>query len=123
MHVANVLGEASAAPLTGMLLARASYLLPFYLSAMATPFVAVLNQAFFGAFQRVPKGDATLRCRRYRIEGHAGLRRYERDADLSTCFTCVRRACPVQPVPAAVGRLLDGVRRGSLELDLQLISA
>lgn len=47
MHVTFVLGQAIAAPATGLLLARSRYSLPFYLSAAAMAVAGVLNYAFF----------------------------------------------------------------------------
>jgi hypothetical protein len=47
MHVSFVLGQAIAAPTTGLLLARSRYTLPFYLSAAAMAVAGVLNYTFF----------------------------------------------------------------------------
>lgn len=47
MHVAFVLGQAIAAPLTGLLLARSRYAVPFYLSAAAMAIAGALNYVFF----------------------------------------------------------------------------
>jgi MFS family permease len=49
MHVSFVLGQAIAAPTTGLLLAQSRYTLPFYLSAAAMAVAGVLNYAFFRA--------------------------------------------------------------------------
>ena len=47
MHVTFVLGQAIAGPVTGLLLARSRYAVPFYLSAAAMAVAGVLNYLFF----------------------------------------------------------------------------
>ena len=49
LHVTFVLGGAIAAPLTGLLMARSQYALPFYLSALAIALAGVLNHVLFSS--------------------------------------------------------------------------
>jgi predicted MFS family arabinose efflux permease len=57
MHVAFVLGQAIAAPMTGLLLARSRYSVPFYLSAAAMAVAGVLNYAFFRPLHTRPRAN------------------------------------------------------------------
>lgn len=56
LHMAVVLGNAIAAPVTGLLLARSESALPFYLSAVAIALAGVLNHIFFRSLNRQAPG-------------------------------------------------------------------